>query len=637
MIERIETLNNTEYAVLHKAVNTSASLDDNARYWYLQNLIGLFGGDEDLAPHVDVGFSLEPALDSSSIVGDNTPINPAYNPRLPSCFFPSTEVQGDIIADARKFKEAANQCHASSGGSQGSYGPVKLDDDILHQDVHSADILHAYGRFHAERALGIEVSEASCFPECHRPPNVSDTLSKAFMYQDAKQIGDPKAGFRRTLNRKYEEVNKGGGGFGLTLPSNITLPELDKALVELEYYQWLDGQTRALAIELPFYAPLTGYVAHYMITFAITQAGNARVYQDCWAGDLNDNVLGVAHFFKRFWAEIFLFVRYIFRISLKFSQMWRKMLFSKPDIAMANYVAGETTVQPSHFTWTPDLIVNLSIAIFSTTGFAFRVLSVREQSILAEQTKDWPPPFMTQLPYVLFLTDCCRCLYAFALFFTVIRMMMYYSILSTRMYVIRTTMVNAMYKLIPAVVMLVLALFSYTLGANLLFPNTESFRSFSSSIYTIIYCIRRPMGMPLKAMGESTLLWSSTEEALLSEPNISLVLFFASYTIIVPWILSNLYKAIIINEFSAMALKYETKRPHDLTADRWPSLNMYMHAEAAASRVRNDKMMRKSEAETKKDVLILLELQKQKQAKLIKAQNDKLEELKAAEEERGDA
>ena len=64
---------------------------------------------------------------------------------------------------------------------------------------------------------------------------------------------------------------------------------------------------------------------------------------------------------------------------------------------------------------------------------------------------------------------------------------------------------------------------------------------------------------------------------------------------------------------------------------------MYMHAEAAASRVRNDKMMRKSEAETKKDVLILLELQKQKQAKLIKAQNDKLEELKAAEEERGDA
>ena len=132
-----------------------ASLDDNARYWYLQNLIGLFGGDEDLAPHVDVGFSLEPALDSSSIVGDNTPINPAYNPRLPSCFFPSTEVQGDIIADARKFKEAANQCHASSGGSQGSYGPVKLDDDILHQDVHSADILHAYGRFHAERALGV--------------------------------------------------------------------------------------------------------------------------------------------------------------------------------------------------------------------------------------------------------------------------------------------------------------------------------------------------------------------------------------------------------------------------------------------------------------------------------------------------
>ena len=46
-------------------------------------------------------------------------------------------------------------------------------------------------------------------------------------------------------------------------------------------------------------------------------------------------------------------------ISLKFSQMWRKMLFSKPDIAMANYVAGETTVQPSHFTWTPDLIVRL--------------------------------------------------------------------------------------------------------------------------------------------------------------------------------------------------------------------------------------------------------------------------------------
>ena len=38
-------------------------------------------------------------------------------------------------------------------------------------------------------------------------------------------------------------------------------------------------------------------------------------------------------------------------------------------------------------------------------------------------------------------------------------------------------MVNAMYKLIPAVVMLVLAMMSYTLGANLLFPNAQSFRS----------------------------------------------------------------------------------------------------------------------------------------------------------------
>jgi len=628
LIERMA--NNTEMQVALQSLNTTAYGAEEApdRYWALQNLIGLFGGDDE----IDVGFSLDPALDSSKI-GYNTPANPGYNPLLPSCFFPSTAIQGDVIADARKYKEAANQCYGSTGGGKGSYGPVVSPREALSPD----DILYKSTLYHQQKAMQTTIVEAECFPECPPRMKFKNTLSKAFVHHDASQIGNPKAGLRRTLNAKYEEVNKGGGGFGLTLPSNVSLPELDLALVNLEYYQWVDGQTRAISIELPFYAPLTGYVAHYMITFAITQAGNVRVYQDCWAGDLNDNVGGVAEFCSRFWAELFLFVWFLFRISLKFITMGRKMMYAKPDIAMAHYVAGETTVRPSHFTWTPDLIVNISIAIFSTAGFAFRLLSVFEQNSLAEQTKSWPPPFMTQLPYVLFLTDYCRCLYAFALFFTVIRLMMYYSIISTRMYVIRTTMVNAMYKLIPAVVMLVLAMMSYTLGANLLFPNAESFSSISSSMYTIVYCLRRPMGMPLEAMGESSLLWDSTEEALLTEPNLSLVLFFASYTIIVPWILSNLYKAIIINEFSAMALKYETKRPHDLTADPWPSLNFVKHAEVAARNARTKTMLRKSAREQKKKVLLGIALQKQKQAKLIKVQNDKFEELKVAEEERGDA
>ena len=111
------------------------------------------------------------------------------------------------------------------------------------------------------------------------------------------------------------------------------------------------------------------------------------------------------------------------------------------------------------------------------------------------------------------MTRSARLCYGIAICMTILRLMLYYSIISKRLYILRLTISRATARLIPTLVLLCAALLSFAIGGNqLYYATTYEWRDLPSSLGTVLYLLRRPMGMNWERMAQSAMIWPLDSE-----------------------------------------------------------------------------------------------------------------------------
>jgi len=182
----------------------------------------------------------------------------------------------------------------------------------------------------------------------------------------------------------------------------------------------------------------------------------------------------------------------------------------------------------------------------------------------------WPPPFMPNFGLMIDTLRTSVYLYAWALLTCTLRFALYYSIISKRLYILRLTISRATYRLAPTLVLLLASLVAFAVGGNqLYFTTTAEWSSPSASIGTTLYLLRRPMGMNWDRMAQSAMIWPLDSD----EPSPVTIVFLMSFTCVTIWIMANLYRAVIIQEYATVVTLYQNKEPGDLTSDPWPTFN----------------------------------------------------------------
>ena len=58
-----------------------------------------------------------------------------------------------------------------------------------------------------------------------------------------------------------------------------------------------------------------------------------------------------------------------------------------------------------------------------------------------------------------------------------------------------------------ALVLLMIGMLSFAWGGNLLYPTALEFKSLTTSLYTLIYVLRRPMALPWAQMSEASMVF----------------------------------------------------------------------------------------------------------------------------------
>ena len=117
----------------------------------------------------------------------------------------------------------------------------------------------------------------------------------------------------------------------------------------------------------------------------------------------------------------------------------------------------------------------------------------------------------------------------------------------------------------PTLVLLLASLGAFAVGGNqLYFATTEEWHDLTSSIGTVLYLLRRPMGMNWERMAQSTMIWPLDSD----EPSPVTVVFLLGFTCVTIWIMANLYRAVIIQEYMTVAQRYQHRPPGDLKLGR---------------------------------------------------------------------
>ena len=133
-------------------------------------------------------------------------------------------------------------------------------------------------------------------------------------------------------------------------------------------------------------------------------------------------------------------------------------------------------------------------------------------------------------------------------------------------------------------------------GNQLYFTTTSEWRDVSTSIGTVLYLLRRPMGMNWDRMKQAKMIWPLSSD----EPSPVTVVFLLLFTCVTIWIMANLYRAVIIQEYASVVQTYMNQPPADLTDDPWPSLNPMVWW-GRAMHWRNDRAYRKRVDRHQKD------------------------------------
>ena len=506
---------------------------------------------------------------------------------------------GELVRDIRadRMRGDVGRCYLDRpehyrSGSSGRYGPMAEDDGGAPVDAQAKAMA---GR--------VEVPLAKCYPECNGKG--LQGVQEAFVFRSRSELGYP---YNLVTSTSISDIRN--GGYAITASSEINFDELSLLMVALQNYSWLDRQTLAVSIDQSFLNPHNKHLAHVQIVMEMRRTGSASVKVACIAGRM-----------EMFKFDLFVACQWVLFAWLVCRLV--ALLYLRITGLLAGPRAGTTVdgvpAQPVRCEITTDLIIEVLMICIGLAAQGLRIFdhAFASNSILSqmELSEDWPPPYMAQLPEFLSFSRASVQMFGVALLLCILRFVLFYSLVSTRLFVMRLTMGRATLKLIPTLLFLIVAVLTYAIGGNLLYPTSEAWRTFYVSLATVVYMLRRPAAMPFENMQETSQgLWPSRD--LARYPSAVSVVFFASFTAIALFILMNFYRAVIINEYAEVSIKYEElDQPEDLKPDPWPSLNVRDHYRAFM-KARNERLyQRQIKRIVREDMLNRMEHQKELAAK----------------------
>lgn len=396
-----------------------------------------------------------------------------------------------------------------------------------------------------------DLANAPCVPECANKSTLCAAFETgcpgalgAFVYADAEALGRPYS----LITSRYL-----AGGYAITFPGDVSFRQYESVLSRVLDARWFDRQTRSVSIDLMLYN-----LQHHLVT-------NLQLEVDFdTTGAISSKSACAAVVIEEFdvWKMVPEVILAVWLIARALAIMSDLCIKKRPE-------PGEP---PVRCLITIELVMHMLTAVLGLLGTFFRALYLVEQTNNRKHfTVDapWPAPYLSRFGYTVDMLRFSVYFYAWALLVCTLRFALYYSILSKRLYILRLTISNATYRLFPTLALLCISLLAFAVGGNqLYFATTYEWRDFSSSVGTVLYLLRRPMGMNWERMQRTSMIWPLDSD----EPSPVTIVFLLSFTCVTIWIMANLYRAVIIQEYANVVQMYNNAPPGDLTSDPWPSI-----------------------------------------------------------------
>jgi len=238
---------------------------------------------------------------------------------------------------------------------------------------------------------------------------------------------------------------------------------------------------------------------------------------------------------------------------------------------------------------TAEVFYVLAVSVTGLMGLAYRIIGfARSFELLVFFTEDaqWPPPYMPSLGLLSELNAIAAYFFAWGLLACTLRLTLYYSIISKGLYVIRLTLSRALYRLIPSLFFVIATMIAFAITGNLLYYHRErGFRSPQAALQTVMHLLRKPTQFE----GQMTRL---TARIPSDEIDVSRLFFVFGFTLTTIWVMSNLYKAAVIAEFSNVILMFRNRAPADLKDDPWPPFSPFVIAKQQNERWREQRHLK---------------------------------------------
>ena len=447
----------------------------------------------------------------------------------------------------------------------------------------------------------------ACIPECNLAGNPG--LIDAFVYHTGPELGRPYSLHSKSLLP---------GGFAVTLPGNVTRRNWDKLMEKRLDGVWLDRKTRVVDIDMHLFNAQLDFVVSLQLQTNLEISGRVKTKAACVAISMSE------FSYSKAVPEFLCLLWMLARLLTIATRLCKKR---KPE-------AGQ---RPVRCVITIELVVNLVTFSMGLYATYVRVLYLIEKSHAEQPFKEgmpWPPPYSGSVGTLVGLLRNSCTLYAWALLTCTLRYALYYSIISQKLYILRLTISRALVRLIPSLFFVIMTLVAFAVGGNQLYaPTTSQWSSPISSIGTTLYLLRRPFGMPWKGMIQNSLIWPIDSE----EPSPVMLTFLLGFTCTTIWVMANLYKAVIIIEYSTVVREYNGKQPGDLKDDPWPSFSLLKLFKRQKARFNQYRFNQRMGSHRGKKLKETLEEQKKKQKKfMIEAKGGKAKKSKKSGDEEGE-
>jgi len=219
---------------------------------------------------------------------------------------------------------------------------------------------------------------------------------------------------------------------------------------------------------------------------------------------------------------------------------------------------------------------HFAICIFCAWALILRVEFVQLQRDTWEVTVGGGKgtEFQSQIAHLVFLSETSSLALAIAFWLCMVRLSFYYSLFSTRFFLLRKAIVRCFTALIPAFSLIFITLLGFAFFAHSVFGATApQWASIQRSVANLVVMTRKPSLMNMQDMEASDPLLTLGLDFHLVGP-----LFFIGYTFTVVIVFTAVARSVVIHAYSRATEDDDGSPPNDMVADSpMPDWNPFVY------------------------------------------------------------